>query len=957
MAIRICYTSVAERNKINSELAEKSDLFGKWMGSKGFDLKEQQATWQQIKAATVGVKSGQDGNFRIEHLQKIDKVITRHKKNLTRERSNFVQSILLPQDRAKDWALVEKFNEGIFESVNKHTGDTQANAASYRNFWKYIATGAAKLGATSKTNPLGKIYKTKALNKVVSKMFSEYDTAQANGDINLARELYEGNRRKNIIGIKDVMEKGQGKIFKEVYDLVIQPRINTGTKRGYKEFAKQNGYSEAAINAAEVWHTELHPRGIKQIANGIRSFEGSIKNKRHLFGDLKDKNGNLLYDATLNNFKKIMQKYNEGQVQREGFYPILSMEVLPSLAESSRLIFHPEKSKNDLHGIKDLKKGASILEKILGVFEENLNLHTQLRERKIDNSRASANIFYTLDAYSKNASRFNMVSSNSANYLKIMESLHKFEGTAMENKMHEMERFIDHQYSIISGTRAGDNKALNDITRAITSWQFFSKLGLNFRSWARNATQSLLNYVHFGGIQIAKSWSIMKDPKMKSRINSGLLDNGIMFADLKESYMTNMISTSNYNPKKGVMETKLDDSYLHRFADSIDRMAELTGQGMQIIENKVNRKMTYSIAYSLGWNNMKNNNTYHESLFRNQLDIQLKKEGMKYPERKRLKDNDYKDLEEGRTHTRFKENDSTHMEFLYENYLRKKANNAGVWATRELHYDYSATGKSQFLTSKPGAIMFQFQHYSMNYFNYQRKIARNYMEDLSSGLWNTPEGGRAFRIAMLYGVLIPLFEVGVPGGARFSNLVQNDTAERINQLAEAILDGQEGDYEGRVGKGSQDFYGKGPVVGLLGGPMIGDLVTINNLANLYDLDEDGWTAMLTGYQDYSDKSTNEKWQEIWKTINRGTFRISDFFTGGGNLGSSTQKEFGLFPNQTITNRRKKIGNFINDKFGIDLRTNKPKPPPRRKPRGVDYSEVESSLRALEGRTGGRDSSY
>ena len=225
-----------------------------------------------------------------------------------------------------------------------------------------------------------------------------------------------------------------------------------------------------------------------------------------------------------------------------------------------------------------------------------------------------------------------------------------------------------------------------------------------------------------------------------------------------------------------------------------------------------------------------------------QINKQLKREGFSEGEIKKLEANKYKDLQKEGTHQIFKQGDDTTMQLLYENYLRRKANNAGVWATRELHYDYSATGKAQFMTSKPGAIMFQFQHFSMNFFNYQRKIARNYVEDLSSGLWNTPEGGRAFRLAMLYGVITPLFEVAVPGGARFSNLVQNDTAERIAQIRDYILEGNEGmttdskgnlvQYDKREGRGS--FYGKGPFIGLLGGPMISDLVTLNNLADLYD---------------------------------------------------------------------------------------------------------------------------
>ena len=451
----------------------------------------------------------------------------------------------------------------------------------------------------------------------------------------------------------------------------------------------------------------------------------------------------------------------------------------------------------------------------------------------------------------------------------------------------------------------------------------------------------------------------MQDPNMKTRINQGLQDNGILFANLKEGYLQDFINRPEFNLEKGVFETKkgVNADYLHRFADSVDRIADVMGTPMQFVENRLNRKLTYRIAYSLAWKSMKSDNNYHEKLFLNQINKQLKREGFSEGEIKKLEANNYRDLQKEGTHQIFKPGDATHMKLLYENYLRRKANNAGVWATRELHYDYSATGKAQFMTSKPGAIMFQFQHFSMNFFNYQRKIARNYVEDLSSGLWNTPEGGRAYRLAMLYGVLTPLFEVAVPGGARFSNLVQNDTAERIFQIRDYILEGNEGmttdakgnlvEYDKREGRGS--FYGKGPVIGLLGGPMISDLVTLNNLANLYDLDEDGWAAMLSGYQDYSDKTTNEKWNILWKTINRGTQRMYNFLFGKGTFGSSIQQSFGLFPDQEILDNRAKIRSFF-EKWGV--MEPKEKKPKTVRPRTIS-PDIDRSLNAV-GRAGGRE---
>ena len=40
------------------------------------------------------------------------------------------------------------------------------------------------------------------------------------------------------------MRQGQGKIFKEVYDLILQPRETSSGKLGYKEYAKRHGFTQ-----------------------------------------------------------------------------------------------------------------------------------------------------------------------------------------------------------------------------------------------------------------------------------------------------------------------------------------------------------------------------------------------------------------------------------------------------------------------------------------------------------------------------------------------------------------------------------------------------------------------------------------------------------------------------------------------------------------------------------------
>ena len=134
-----------------------------------------------------------------------------------------------------------------------------------------------------------------------------------------------------------------------------------------------------------------------------------------------------------------------------------------------------------------------------------------------------------------------------------------------------------------------------------------------------------------------------------------------------------------------------------------------------------------------------------------------------------------------KTETIFKEKDATVYEVELEMYKRKLADNAGNAAVENLHFDYSLTGKNKFLTTPTGAVIGQFQHYGVNFFNLQRKIAFDAKDAIFAGQWNSAAGWRMYRLGIMYatinGLISPILN------ANFGNLVQNDTWERFKKLS------------------------------------------------------------------------------------------------------------------------------------------------------------------------------
>jgi hypothetical protein len=174
-----------------------------------------------------------------------------------------------------------------------------------------------------------------------------------------------------------------------------------------------------------------------------------------------------------------------------------------------------------------------------------------------------------------------------------------------------------------------------------------------------------------------------------------------------------------------------------------------------------------------------------------------------------------------------------------------------------------------------------------------------------NGDWNSPEAWRAYRLGMM---ALAVEGLSVLANSDFSSLIQNDTLDRIKQYL-TLASGD--DDEKR-----KAFFGKGPIIGTLGGPFIADLVTLGNVFGFYKLllnfetGDNSLLGYLAGYDDYAGSRKDQKLYDVVRTLNteiaRQTMVIGPRMYDGAGFGEIAQMQLGIYPSKYYKNIKAKI---------------------------------------------------
>ena len=505
-------------------------------------------------------------------------------------------------------------------------------------------------------------------------------------------------------------------------------------------------------------------------------------------------------------------------------------------------------------------KGAVDQVDLMKAAVDDINLYMSKRikprTKDLDNKLFSMNFPVVVKRYLDEISRFNYVAHTQKYTREVLQDAIKTfkKGEDLEGYGLHFVEFVKELNSAQLGTRELRNPEIENLSRAILNLEFTSKLGFNIRSGIKNATQGLLNFVEFGPVMMFKMKKFYNDPEMSAAVDKAMGESGLRFS---EAYGELTGITQKQNPFNESVRLVGGDivfskpSPLSHFSNATGRLAQTSGIIMRGVEN-VNRKLTYRLGFYKMYDSLKRNTGYHDM---------IKKD-------------------------RFKGEMS---EAEWRNHIWQKSKNYAERMVTLLHFDYSTVSKSQLLRNPVGRFLFQFQHYAHKFGEYNMGLGRNARHGLLAGEWGfSGDIGKAYRAGMVY-MLAPAILTAFTKNDWF-RVIQHDSAERIGQWWD-FFTGDEEEFK-------KATYGRGAIGALVGAPVVSDALALGELAELWELDPDGWAALLAGYNDMSGSTSDQKIKKLASIANiqagRFFYNTSDLIWDG-HQGRGWAFEAGLFP--------------------------------------------------------------
>jgi len=651
-----------------------------------------------------------------------------------------------------------------------------------------------------------------------------------------AEEYYQEN-------LADLAKEQQFKVFEMADEVLRNPKLILQDR--YKLFKP----------VVDEWQS-IRPQLFNSLRNGLSKYIRVLENQ----------NNAVEYRNVIDSLKEL----NDNLKPSENYFPTSLLNIFPTMKAITDSVYETKDS-----GSVNMDQLNTYVGSMVKNVLDRVPISGHVKEKIASpTDRRNKNVIGVLDNYIRDVTRFNYTVNTSAT---LIDGVRKLRDMSSEQSADATKVYIDY-LNDTHATMLGYNiqsPLYRSLARGITSWEFISKLGLNIRSAFRNATQSLQNFVYFGGKGWYEAEQYLKTRDMDTALKNEMERHGVFFEEARElAGVTGLFPDTEVSRVNGqdVMTWKTDTSS-EKFLSGLETVAQKAGKPMSWVENKINRNLTFRVAFA----------KRHKQLSSERENIER-----------------FIDQHEG-YFTKTEYGDT--IDKKVDTHINNESGRFAAEMVKELHYEYSPFAKPKALRTAKGAVLGQFATYSINFFNYQRKIAKHGAQDILAGDWGSEQAWRLYRLGMMQ-----LFIDGVLSTAtnsKFGNLIQNDTYERARQF----LDLASGDKE----KQRQAFFGKGPIIGTLGGPFVSDMVTLGNVFGFYDLflnfehGDPGLLGYLAGYHDYSGSRKSEKVFDVARTINseiaRQLFIVGPRMYNGAGFGQLVSLQTGIYPSKELKERK------------------------------------------------------
>ena len=822
----------------------------------------------------------------LKEFNVLEKRIGRVEKGFKKRVGKMAELFYLPEEVLKNNYHAKETYEFFTTAHHRFQGKRDDYQSVLNSIVKKLGEKARLVSLSSK----GGFRNINKAHKELQKRYNKYKEIMQGEGWRKAEEYYEKN-------LANLAEDSQFAVFELANDVLRHPDLVES-----KDPKVRQKYGIFADIVTE-WKS-ISDSLYTDLRQGLYSY---VKALNHA-----NKISNGRYDDMLQNIVRIRKNL----VKRKNYFPTEVLNMFPTLRAVQDSLYErvtPGMTKSRDKGFDKLSEYVSNMADVL-IDELNLSRHA-FKAKYQDRARHNKDVITVMDNYIRNITMFNFAGATSN---KLIEGIRNIQTMSPKEAEHQAQFYIDYLYDT-HATLMGLNIRTpfwRTATRAVTAWEFASKLGMNFRGALRNATQSFQNFVYFGAKGIYDSVKYLETANVGALADAEAKKHGIYFADARE--LTNSlglfpeITTSKINGKD--VYTYKYDTVSRKMTEGLEKYAAFMSKPMKWVENKVNRQFTFKLAFALRHQQLSNN----AGMIEKDIRAAIKKGDIK------------------------KEKGATVTDYV-QNHITRLSSNFAVNSVKELHYEYSAFGKPKVMRTPAGSILGQFMTYGINFFNYQRRIASKAKDRIVAGDWGNEEAWRLYRLGtmytFLYGVLAPLTNSDV------GNLVQHDTYERLENWVDFMSEDPE--------KKKRAFYGKGPIIGTVGGPFVSDIITLGNVFGLYDLmsngelDENSWLGYLAGYEDYADSRDSDRVFDAARALNtevaRQMFVMIPRAWNGAGIGALAQIEFGLFPSKKQKERKAKFAKAV----GLPLPAYaEPKKKKKRKPKKKG-GEILESLRKLD----------
>jgi len=773
---------------------------------------------------------------------------------------------------------------GYLKEMQNSSFFFRKNELRDRNRFKEIITSLQKdAGINSLFGKLGYVAAQRKMTKLDNDLIKAINDGNDSKVSEIQKEintLVTDGELKSFGDFMDVVERGL-KEGSEAKYLLIQENAKKGDKKSIDLLNKINeGKAIVKLTDREIANVVRDRKGVKlkdrpelykavvqydtMMQDLYKTLRSGIDQRIDSIIERIEINGDRKTSESLKEIKKkltseLMPKY------QAGFFPHYVRDL--SAPFMQKMMPHLDDLQTAANPyIKDKPK---TIKQIVNAINLDISEHAKGRQQEAD-FNYSKHFLNVVDSYISDVNRFNFTSYTDAHFLRsisAVENIYKTNGSAkgygqnISDYIADLHKAANGDASISPKTRA--------VMRSLLGFEFISKLGVNPRSAARNFTQRLLDYVEWGPVQISNMNQQLKNMTLKTKkgvevnsdvfVESALKEAGLLFDEISPQLLetglqspASMFNLRVWNETKGKYEIR-DKSKLENFADFTSTVAAKTSWIHRKAENS-NRKHTFKIGFAQMYKWLKDNPTFMES----------KKE------------------EWGETFSESKLDAS--IQSIAQNY----AKNMVILN----HFDYADYAKSKAFRSKIGRFMFQFQHYSMEFFERNLKILKEAKEDVLAGnlMPNKDARGleKAYRLGAAY-FLAPVIASAITG-LNFENLVEHDSANRIKQLA-TIMTGDDDEIK-------KAFYGKGPILSTFGGPLASDIIDIGMMLDVVNLDDDSLLSIITGMQEYDLNSQSTDFTKKLRLLNGFAGRLVERHIpqiNEGRIGWAIQQELGLYP--------------------------------------------------------------